>query len=219
MKKTLVLATALASVGCFAWGAGLAQDTFEGYADQAAFVASWPGTTPCTLGTDGQGYAGSAKYAIQNATAQRCTKAISLTPTDDQPVTFEYFVKIPAAASNSRHFCNIANGATYMVTMGYYNTAGWSTRVLPGPSWQSTGANTGGDWVGLKAVITSSNVNFFVNDTALISVPTTTGSQFGEFTAVNLGSALSSSGGMSGFYDNISVVQANKAGVGDWNLY
>src|SRR5688572_4375802 len=129
--KAALAAACLVTLGAAAnsaSGAVLVNDTFDTYADQAAFLAAWPaiGTSGTLSQTQAVTPPNSINYAI---TAQRnqATFPESGTPTATNPITFSFdFYDSNAAASPYRQHTNLQDGTApslggQLIAMGLNN--------------------------------------------------------------------------------------------------
>ncbi len=217
------MVAALVSVAGTSFAQGIPLDSFE-YADQAAFDAAWPDLTAgVTLETSAPVYSGS-KYAALPVTAACKTKAIDLTPSDSNPVTMDFWIRLHSTALG-RQYMHL-NDTTNLDVVQYgvnngITTTQWLGRVNGGSPTNNAMQNVGGtrvahQWVNLKVEVSAKDAKFFENgvQTGIISRTTT---NFPKREFVRLGSNLSSAA-LAADIDDVKVYSA-PAGVDEWNMY
>jgi len=207
----------------------LLQDNFDSYADQAAFNAAWPNVaSPNVSGTLTNAQAVSLPNSVNYQTvAQRNehTFTESGTPTAANPVTFSFdFFDTNASTQPYRQYSGIQDGAGtasgQQINIGLFNTLTltqdggnyYMARILGYDGGTGAGAffklNAAGaplrstGWHNLQAVITDTQVTFFV-DGILSATEITSVAASRSYELVRLGSGVSSTA--QAYVDNVSV--------------
>jgi hypothetical protein len=199
-------------------GAVIVGDSFE-YADQAAFEAAWPIVAPPggTLTTD-QAASGAKSIHIGTAVARNGRTFAETAATSDAPITFSYkFYDVAPAVAPFRQYMNIQDGAApslsgQLISMGLNNNLTntppkYMARVLgfsasayfklddPGSPDRSLG------WHELTAVISPTQIQFYVDDILSKTVPVTWENR--SYDVLRLGSGVSST--QVAYYDDVLV--------------
>jgi len=208
--------TAAASVAC---AQGVPIDDFESYADQSAFEGVWLlRAAGNVLVTGSTGHSG-ANYVEMTVSAAENWRSISVTPTDADPWTLDFWIR-PRVAGQNRHYMRLDdNTAGNIAALGQYNTpasTGWFARLLGGPSWVAIGGTRVVDtWTHLQAVMKTTTMDCFENGAFLMTL--TKSADFGTLTEFEFGDTLTSTPG-SDDVDDVGLVQGNLF-VEEWSLY
>jgi hypothetical protein len=225
MKRKLAV---LSAVAALVSGAGanaatiLLQDNFDGYANQAAFVAAWPGAASGTLSSS-VSFSSPNSINDSGVTAMRNTKAIAAhsAPSAAAPIIYSFrFFDSNGAASAYRQSSDLVDGGAsasgQIVGMGLSNNIA-STFYMGRVQGADGGAGASAffkldatpsntrttGWHELRAVITNTTVDFYVDgNPGKLGVTGFTARTFDTF---RIGSNLTST--QSANYDDVTVIQ------------
>jgi GH25 family lysozyme M1 (1,4-beta-N-acetylmuramidase) len=152
----------------------LINDTFDGYANQAAFVAAWPTTsTSLQLSTARYYSASKSIYSPNDSTARTNKKTFTETiATDSSPITLTVRFYDPGTSGTGNQWIELRDYSPtqkQLIQFGVYSgmsTTKYSARVTysPGSGWAATSVNRSAGWHELKVVIGSTTMNFYVDN-------------------------------------------------------
>lgn len=239
MKKHFLslLAVGVTALTMNATAAVVFEDTFESYADTAAFLAAYPitaGTDPQPALTEstGDGAMGSNKFVTMPAAPSTIRRARALdnpiSMNDVISVTFSTYIR-GANWGNTRSSLGLRDagaGAAFYAQIGTNNGTAdnkWATRLLGIPGLNGYYVLLNGpdratnEWTKLSFTLSHSSMRFFINDVEstddalVVTGPATT-----AIGTVNLGYGITTTQPFD--VDNI-VVETTDASVNDWNMY
>lgn len=225
---------AITAIGCLIFtpflslGQVLVNDNFDGYSDQAAFLAAWPQVGATVSGTLTSLQSDSAPNSINYATtAQRNERSFAETgvATALNTITFSFdFYDANSAASPYRQYANLQDGASpssggQLISMGLNNNLTspadggnfFMARILGYNANAYFKLNTDPlllrttGWHNLAVTISDQDFKFYVDGSLAETVPQT-GLTLRSYDVVRLGSGLSST--TEAYFDNV-LVQVN----------
>jgi len=224
MKKLLLVGSA-AALPFFSPAQVLVNDNFDGYANQAAFVAAWPviGATPSGA-LEGTNFVSAPFGVYYGTTAMRngLSFAESGVASPASTITFSFdFYDSNAALSPYRQYANLQDGAGpsgsgQLISMGLNNNLTSSAdggnfyvaRILSFNSGAYFKLNDNAallrttGWHNLAVTISDVDFQFFVDGMLAETVPQT-GLTLRSYDVVRLGSGLSSTA--EAWFDNVRV--------------
>lgn len=194
-------------------------DDFTGYANQSAFESAWEPHSDGSLQLSTEEVR-STQSAMQDNTAQANYYNLpdNYQGTDSEPLVFEFWMyDSDPSLTNARHFISLASfsGGSWgsgtlenLIAMGMHPPSGayYNARILyGGEGWVLTTAQRTQGWRKMTIKITSSLIEFYVDDTPAYQSSYTTPAT--GWNSIRLGSSLSSTNNLTVYYDDISMYQ------------